>query len=217
MCAILIVFFGSMAISKDPLAFADCNAEKEIYLTFDDGPSDRVTPKILDVLKEENVKATFFIVGRNIPKREKIIKREIDEGHGVAVHSFSHRYGEIYSSPENLLKDIEKCSCALEQVTGVKPTYYRFPGGGYGLDEKFISAVKTLNLNIVDWNASTCDAELLYPTPEEIYKCAVNTAADKDRIILLAHDSTTKTATAKALGSIIRYYKERGYTFKAFK
>lgn len=217
MCAILLVFFGSLAISKDPMAFADCDAEKEIYLTFDDGPSDRVTPKILDVLKEENVKATFFVVGKSIPGREKLIKREIDEGHGVAVHSYSHIYGEIYSSPEKLLTDIQKCSGMIENVTGVKPTYYRFPGGSFYLDKKLISAVKTLNLNAVDWNASFCDAELYNPAPAALYKSAVKTSAGKSRIVMLAHDSTDKSATAAALGSVIKYFKDGGYAFKAFR
>ena len=90
MCAILIVFVGGMAFGKSAVSFADDRSGKTIYLTFDDGPSDRVTPKILDVLKEENVKATFFIIGKNAETRKYLIKREIEVGHTVAVHNYSH-------------------------------------------------------------------------------------------------------------------------------
>ena len=99
MCAIMIVFYAGFAVNRNPLAIADAQTisaaneddtisnEKVIYLTFDDGPSDRVTPKILDVLKDEGVKATFFIIGKNAETRKYLIRREIEEGHSVAVHS----------------------------------------------------------------------------------------------------------------------------------
>lgn len=215
MCAMIFIFYGAF-VSEKSISFAEEAQQKTVYLTFDDGPSDKVTPKILDVLKEENVKATFFVIGKNAERRRHLLKRETDEGHTVAVHSYSHEYKQIYASPESLLKDIEKCNKIIEEVTGKKSSLYRFPGGSFGLSEKLVSAVTNSGMRYVDWNASTLDAEIYAPAPEQLYKAAISTPADKNRIVLLAHDSTTKSATAKALKNIIGYYKQNGYAFAAF-
>ena len=114
------------------------------------------------------------------------------------------------------MKDIEKCNKIIEEVTGKKSSVYRFPGGSFGLNERLISAVTNSGMRYVDWNASTCDAEISAPTPEQLLTAAITTPADRNRVVLLAHDSTTKTATAEALKSIIGYYREKGYVFKAF-
>lgn len=215
MCAILIVFCGAL-IGKNSVTFADERTGKVVYLTFDDGPSDRVTPKILDVLKEEKVKATFFIVGKNAAMRKYILKREFDEGHSIGVHSYSHVYKEIYSSPESLLNDIDKCNRIIKEVTGSISTLYRFPGGSYGLDEKYINAVTAHGFQYVDWNASMRDAEIVNATPSQLYDAAVATSAASNRVVLLAHDITTKSATAEALKDVIHYFKNNGYAFAAF-
>ena len=218
MCAILLVFCGSLAIGKSVVTFADEgeSAQKTVYLTFDDGPSDRVTPKILDVLKEEKVKATFFIVGKNAEKRKYLLKREFNEGHTLGVHSYSHKYKDIYQSAESLLDDIDKCNRIIKEVTGSLSTLYRFPGGSYGLGEEFITAVTSHGFQYVDWNASMRDAEIENATPEQLYEAAVATSASANKVVLLAHDTTTKTATAEALKDVIKYFKGKGYGFAAF-
>lgn len=213
--AILLVICGGFIADSKKFALAE-EAEKTVYLTFDDGPSDRVTPKILDVLAEEKVEATFFIIGKNVETRKNLIKREFDEGHTVAVHSYTHKYKEIYSSEESLIKDIDACNEVIKSVTGKYSSVYRFPGGSYGLSQKFISAVTTHGLRYVDWNASTRDAEILNATPAQLLKAAVTTSASSNYIVLLAHDSTSKSATAEALRDIIKHYKDNGYVFKAF-
>lgn len=216
MCAILIVFFGSMTINKSVPAFAENDGQCSVYLTFDDGPSDRVTPKILDVLKEENVVATFFIVGINAETRKNLIRREADEGHAVGVHSYSHIYKEIYSSPEKLIADIDKCNEVIKGVLGRATDLYRFPGGSYNLSQRLIDAVVGHGMKYIDWNASTRDAEIYRPQPAQLVKAALSTSANKKNIVLLAHDSTDKSATAAALRTIIRYYKDLNYSFKTF-
>lgn len=213
--AILLVICGGFIADSKKFALAE-EAEKTVYLTFDDGPSDRVTPKILDVLAEEKVKATFFIIGKNVETRKNLIKREFDEGHTVAVHSYTHKYKEIYSSEESLIKDIDACNEVIKSVTGKYSSVYRFPGGSYGLSQKFISAVTAHGLRYVDWNASTRDAEILNATPAQLLKAAVTTSASSNYIVLLAHDSTSKSATAEALRDIIKHYKDNGYVFKTF-
>ena len=214
--AILLVFCGSFWSDDRSFSLAEENVVKTVYLTFDDGPSDRVTPKVLDVLKEENVKATFFIIGKQAETRKYILEREKREGHTVAVHSYSHVYSQIYSSPADLLKDIDKCNEVIKDATGNYSKVYRFPGGSFGLSERLKNVVEEHGLRYVDWNASTRDAEILGATPYQLYREAVATAAGADNVVLLAHDSTTKTATAEALKSIIRHFKDNGYVFKSF-
>lgn len=210
--ALFIVAFGGLWM-KNPTAFAE--TEKVVYLTFDDGPSDRVTPKILDILAEENIKATFFIIGKQAVTRQNIVKRAHDEGHTIAIHSYTHDYGEIYASPENLIKDIDLCNEVIRMITGEYTDLYRFPGGSYNLSEPLITAVTTHGLRYVDWNASVRDAEIYHATPAQLYKAAISTSAQSDRVILLAHDSTSKSTTVDALKDIIGYFKAKGFVFKA--
>lgn len=190
--------------------------EKCIYLTFDDGPSDRVTPKILDILKEENVKATFFIVGKQAERRKYLIKREHEEGHCVAVHSYSHIYEEIYSSTQALIKDISMCNNIITEVTGKPSKIYRFPGGSFTVKPSMLAHVINHGMQYVDWNASMCDAEIYNPTPYQLFKNAITTPAYKSRIVLLSHDTTDKLAVVYALKDVIQYYKKEGYIFKRF-
>lgn len=211
---VMLVGFGS----GTSFSLADDNecTVKSVYLTFDDGPSDRVTPRVLDILKEENVKATFFIIGQQAETRKYILEREFGEGHTIAVHSYTHKYGEIYSSPKKLIADIDKCNEVIKSVTGEYSNIYRFPGGSYNLSDALISAVTAHGMRYVDWNASTRDAEIYNASPEQLFKAAVSTSANADNVVLLAHDSTTKTATADALRDIIKYFKDNGYIFDTF-
>ena len=215
LCAVLLAFVLILVMCNQFIkeTLAQAQTQKVVYLTFDDGPSDRVTPKILDVLKEENVKATFFIVGCAAESRKYLLEREFSEGHTLAVHSYSHIYDSIYSSAENLLKDIDKCNEIIKSVTGSYTALYRFPGGSFGLRAELIDAVKTHGMKFIDWNASVCDAEYCCAPPEILYQNAVDTSNGHDRVILLAHDTTTKITTAQALKDIIKYFKAQNYRF----
>ena len=216
LCAMLLAFVLILVMCGQLVrdSFARASTEKTVYLTFDDGPSDRVTPKILDVLKEENVKATFFIVGCAAENRKYLLEREFSEGHTVAVHSYSHIYSRIYSSPESLLADIDRCNEIIKSVTGSYSSIYRFPGGSFGLSKGLIDAVEGHGMKYVDWNASVCDAEYYCAPREILYANAVDSSKGRDTVILLAHDSTTKTTTVNAIKDIIRYFKRQNYIFK---
>lgn len=226
MCAVFMLFMASMTVVFGGLgreitpAFAAENGEnidvKTVYLTFDDGPSDRVTPKILDILEKESIKATFFIIGKQAETRQEIVKRAYESGHAIAVHSYTHEYKKIYSSAEALIKDIDHCNDIIYGITGERSAVYRFPGGSYGLSASLVKAVTEHGMRYVDWNASVRDAELWQPTAYQLYRAAITTSADANNIVLLAHDSTTKISTAEALPDIINYYRERGYTFSKF-
>lgn len=185
----------------------------EIYLTFDDGPTDSTTPKILDVLKKENVRATFFVVGRQIKGREKILKRTAEEGHSIGIHTYSHRYDEIYADKAALLKDIEKCRGAIKKVL---PDYnknlYRFPGGSF-LCPSLREAVTRAGYRYYDWNASAGDAEGRY-TAKQLFENAIRTSEGKTTVILLMHDGVGYKNTVRALPEIIRRFKNEGYVFK---
>lgn len=189
---------------------------KVIYLTFDDGPSDKVTPKILDVLKDENVPATFFIVGKHAETRKAILRRAHEEGHTLAVHSYTHDYKKIYKSAEALIEDIEKCNDLICSVIGEYSYLYRFPGGSYNIAPEKIRAVKELGYECVDWNASFRDSELQDPTAGKLYTAAISTVSDPAKIIMLAHDTTDKIETVWALKEVIRHFKNQGYKFRKF-
>ena len=211
--AVLWIAYGrNNSTEAFSLASASAQTPKTVYLTFDDGPSDRVTPKILDVLDEENVKATFFIIGQQAERRDYLIKREAESGHTVAVHSYTHNYSEIYSSPRSLIADIDRCNDVIESITGRRSDLYRFPGGSYGLREELIAAAVGHGMRYVDWNASTRDAECP-GSAGQLFDSAVATSAGLDRVVLLSHDSTYKTSTPEATRRLIKYYKENGYTF----
>ena len=199
---------------KSCFSFADNADRKVIYLTFDDGPTDRITPKILDVLDEEDVKATFFIIGRNAERRKYLINREYQSGHTVAVHSYTHRYNEIYKDKAALLKDIEDCNAVIRSVTGEYSKIYRFPGGSSNARPELVDCVVENGYRYVDWNAGLCDAEIPNATAEQLYKAAIATAEGINHIVMLAHDSTDKVNTPEALRLVIKYFKEKGYSFE---
>ena len=195
--------------------------KKEVYLTFDDGPS-KNTNAILDVLKEANVKATFFILGTNIKGREKELKRIYNEGHTVANHSFSHRYGDIYKSPKATFEEYIKTEKELKKVLGsdFNSNLFRFPGGsigGYYEEQKkksrdFFTKKK---IAFVDWNSLTDDS-VGADTNKEQLRVFNETRKEKNALVVLQHDSYTSEKTAGTVKLIINQLKKEKYVFKNF-
>lgn len=193
------------------------NKEGTIYLTFDDGPKSGTTDVILDILKEENVKATFFVTSRG---PDGLIKRAFDEGHSIALHTASHDYSVVYSSIENYFNDLYSIMERVKRITGYESKIIRFPGGSSNtVSRKYspgiMSALSTEVINrgfkYYDWNISSQDAESGTHSAIEI-KDNVVSNLKKDRVnMVLMHD--IKTYTRDALRDIIRYGKENGYTF----
>ncbi len=189
-----------------------------VYLTFDDGPSER-TLEILDILKDENIKATFFIIGKEGKKKKDIMRRIVNEGHTIGIHTYSHVYGNIYESVETYLSDFNKTFELIYETTGVKPEIFRFPGGSINkynslIYEEIIAEMLRRGFTYYDWNASDGDANSS-ATTYSIYNNTVQSSENKDRVILLMHDSLSKTYTVAALPQIIEYYKARGMQFEA--
>lgn len=104
------------------------NATGVIYLTFDDGPSQDITPNVLDILAEKNVKATFFVIHYS-DSNSSLVKREAKDGHTVALHGYTHTYSDVYSSADACLENFRKIQNQVYQTIGTKQNIIRFPGG----------------------------------------------------------------------------------------
>jgi len=194
-------------------------SDKTIYLTFDDGPS-YLTNQILDILKRENVAATFFVIGRSIDEYADTVKRAYNEGHTVALHSFSHDYKYIYSADQNYFDDLNKIKNKVYSITGNNSRIIRLPGGSSNtVSKKYNQNIVTRitnNLNendyyYFDWNVDSGDASGKLPK-EQIYNNTIS-ALHQGQNIVLMHDTAAKKTTVEALPDIIKYAKENGYTF----
>lgn len=196
--------------------------EKTVYLTFDDGPSKSVTPLILDLLKKENIKATFFVLGSRVKLNPEILKREYEEGHYIANHGYSHIYGQIYSSSMSVLDEYNSTKEAVQNALGIEYDghLFRFPGGSTGGKYKNIkkeakSILNENNIAYVDWNALSNDAAGA-KTKEAIIENTKSTVGEKKSVVILMHDAGDKILTYEALPEIIAYLREKGYVFKNF-
>ena len=194
---------------------------RRVFLTFDDGPSKSVTIPILDTLKQNNVKATFFVLGSNAERYPEIVKRAYQEGHYIANHSFTHVYSNIYSSPQAVLDEYNRTEIAIKNAIGDQ-TYnsrvFRFPGGTSGGKYANIKAeaVNLLNQNNVahlDWNALTADAAGL-DNVNDMMNYVETTMGNKNSVVILMHDIGTKKSTYELLPQLIQALKEKGYVFE---
>ncbi len=199
---------------------AQGGAEKVCYLTFDDGPTQAVTPSILDTLKQYDVKATFFMMGKMVEADMALAKRVYDEGHLLANHSYSHDYQTLYASGESFMGEIQKTEGLIEQATGQKPfKLMRFPGGSYNAGDhaaekqKYKELLRQNDYYYADWNALNGDAEGGRRTAAQLL-AKIQATATQDRIVVLMHDAAAKKSTAEALPSVIEYLKSQGYTFR---
>lgn len=170
---------------------------KTMYLTFDDGPSDTNTNRVLDILKAKDIKATFFLVGENVEKHPETARRIVNEGHTIGIHCYNHDYKALYASVESYVADFEKAQEAVRQATGVEAKLFRFPGGsinGYNKQVYQQIAEEMTNRGYIyyDWNASLEDA-VSSPKAEKLIENAVSSTLGRKTIIMLAHDVVEET------------------------
>lgn len=189
-----------------------------VYLTFDDGPSKR-TPEILEILKNYNIQATFFIIGKEGKAQPNLLKRMSEDGHSIGIHTYSHAYDKIYSSVENYLHDFYLTYELIYEITGKKPSVFRFPGGSinrYSLRnyQEIIAEMIRRGFTYYDWNASSGDAGQGV-SAASVYSNTIQSSENKSRVILLMHDSAGKSYTVAALPKIIEYYQSKGFQFAA--
>ncbi|EOU1699471.1 polysaccharide deacetylase [Clostridium perfringens] len=232
----IIYAADSYAVSADEvekmLQGKSTNTDKEIFLTFDDGPSEN-TREILKILKEEDVHATFFDIGsalKDNKENQELLKQEIDQGNAVAGHSFSHNYKILY--PGNSV-DVNKFMSELNETNEIMKSVLgknfnarvvRMPGGYMSrryyrdpnlkaLDEAFAKD----NIVSIDWDAETGDATGRHYTVEQYVQNSAKNINNLNHVILLMHDAAAKKETVQALPAIIKFYKEHGYAFKVIK
>jgi len=197
------------------------SAQKIVYLTFDDGPSE-ITEDILGVLEEYNVKATFFVIGPDGDEANYRLLRIALEGHSVGLHSWSHKYAEIYSSLEAWKTDLEMERIWIESVTGQSPDIIRLPGGienvsaNPALMKEILAEIEAEGLTLCAWNVDGTDSVNQYISAYEIVRKVLAGARGKDTVVVLLHDYDTRTATAQALPTLIEALRGRGYEFRAF-
>ena len=194
---------------------------KRVFLTFDDGPSETVTPKILEILDKYDIKATFFVLGCNVKSHPEIVKQAYEAGHYIANHGYSHKYSKIYESADTVLKEYNKTESAirgaLEDVT-YSSHLFRFPGGAHGgpyeeIKEKARKKLNEEGVAYLDWSALTYDAAGA-DTKEEILCNLKETMNGWDNVVILMHDAPDKKVTYETLEDVIEYLQEKGYEFK---
>ena len=179
----------------------------KVYLTFDDGPSS-YTNEILDILDKYHVKATFFVVGREGADAEAALQRIVVDGHTLGMHSYSHKYKELYESLDSFTEDFEQIRDYIYQATGVESVYYRFPGGSSNtvsdIDmHEFIDYLDSQGVEYYDWNVSSGDGgKWKLPTDTLLENCTTDIDT-RDTSIVLLHDSAEKPTTVEALPEII--------------
>ena len=188
-----------------------------IYLTFDDGPNEGTTNVILDILKEEGVKATFFVTNKG---PDELIKREYDEGHTVALHTASHDYSIVYASVDSYFQDLNSVQDRVKRITGQESKIIRFPGGASntvsrkycnGIMSKLTQEVVNRGYRYYDWNISSGDAGNT-TDPNVVYSNVVNSLRRDRMNMVLMHD--IKTYTRDAIRNIIKFGKNNGYRFE---
>lgn len=196
--------------------------EKIAYLTFDDGPS-LVTPKILDILSKENVKASFFVIGKSVEAHPEIVKRAYEEGHYIANHTYSHNNSILYKSSESFANEVKKTDLAIGKAIGVEDyssLIFRFPNGFMSPQYKakkreMAKLLSQMNYTYIDWNCLNNDSVKKY-TSSQLLNNLKQSSKNKDTLVILMHDTKDVSNSSLALEDSIEYLKSEGYSFRNF-
>ncbi|GFZ31376.1 polysaccharide deacetylase [Clostridium zeae] len=204
------------------------DGKKIVFLTFDDGPSTTVTPKVLEVLKKNDIKATFFIVGKELekdPRAKQILLDTYKQGNSIGNHTYTHIYNNLYPGgkvdADKFMAELDKNNDAIREVLGqdFRSRIVRFPGGHMswkGVDEtdkRFYDR----GYKYIDWNGLVGDAEGKPKSKEQLLERYRQTFKNQQKLVLLMHDTYGKENTAEVLPEIIADLKNKGYEFKTLK
>ena len=195
---------------------APYSEESVAYLTFDDGPDDTVTPQILDTLKRENVKATFFVLGNMVEQNPQVLKRIFDEGHAIGNHSYNHVYSELYKSPYDFVDQMIKTDEIIKAQIGVRPLIIRAPGGAAGVfNNDYWATLDYCGYVEYDWNICTQDATASAPNASTQINNVIKQLGNEPprTLIILMHSKGDNEETAKALPELIHMLRNWGYKF----
>ena len=199
-------------------------SHKTIYLTFDDGPS-WVTESILNILKENNIKSTFFVIGNSSDYGKTLLKRMVNEGHSIGNHTYSHDYSYIYKYSDNFFKDLRKNENIIYKATGTKPKIVRLPGGSNNNVHKKYTKEEDVMMTICnklerrgyayfDWNSTSGDASPIPATVDQIIENALRGINRNNNAVVLFHDTASKVNTLKSLPILIEKLKFLGCNFE---
>ncbi len=197
------------------------DGERICYLTFDDGPSEN-TEKVLDILKEYQVKATFFVIGEELSEeRRPIVERIIQEGHAIGMHANIHVYEQLYASLDSFLKDYETLYETLKREYDIETALFRFPGGSVCTylnkqGKYYIKEMQERGFSCFDWNVSGEDS-VGNPTVSSIQKNVFSKGLDCRRAYILLHDSVAADRTVDALPEIIEKFRDAGFHFSSLE
>lgn len=192
------------------------NGAKTVYLTFDDGPSS-LTPSILKVLRQKNVKASFFVVGTqlNSSSNRTYLKQIHRDGHEIALHSETHNYSKIYASTSAYMNDLTKVRNRVRSLTGVSSKMVRFPGGSNNANRGHGAAIRKelrrQGYQYADWTVDTEDWR--GRSASALYSAAVTPAKKQAMPIILMHDMGKNHSMVNALPRIIDALYNAGYQF----
>lgn len=197
--------------------------EKIAYLTFDDGPTTSVTPKILDILKSKNIKATFFVIGKSVDAHPEIVKRVYEEGHYIANHGYSHNNSILYKSSESFINEVKKTDLAIGKAIGIEnycSHLFRFPNGFmaplYKSEKKeAASLLLKMDYAYIDWNCLNNDSVKKY-TSTQLLNNLKQSSKNKNTLVILMHDTKDVNDSSLVLEDSISYLKSQGYEFKNF-
>ena len=202
----------------DPIKPYVDDGKKVVYLSFDDGPSEN-TKKIMDIMDRYGVKGSFFVTGNGQPYNH-YIKEAFDHGHTIGLHTFTHRYQEVYSSDQAYFADLKRIDDMVYGLIGQHSYMVRLPGGSSntvsrryspGIMTRVTKEMQRRGYQYIDWNCDFGDASANRVPAAAIIKQATSCHANK--IVMLAHDTAVKTTTVDALPKVIEYYKAQGYAF----
>ena len=201
------------------------NSNKKVaYLTFDDGPSPSVTLKILDILKEENIKATFFVIGKKVDEHPEIVNRAYKEGHYIANHSYSHNNSILYKNANSFIEEIQKTDLAIGNAIGINnysSHVFRFPNGFMSnvykdkkneyvkLLNEYVKLLPNIDYTYIDWNALNKDSEKKY-TPKQLLDNLISSSKNKNTLVILMHDTKDVSDSSLVLKDSINYLKSQG-------
>ncbi len=197
--------------------------EKVAYLTFDDGPSPSITPKILDILEKENIKATFFVIGKKVEEYPEIVNRAYKEGHYIANHGYSHNNSVLYKNADSFINEIKKTDLTIGNAIGVSnycSHVFRFPNGFMSniykdKKNKYVNLLSDIEYTYIDWNALNKDSEQKY-TKEQLLNNLISSSKNKNTLVILMHDTNDVNDSSVVLKDSIDYLKSQGYEFKNF-
>lgn len=201
----------------------DKGEEKIAYLTFDDGPTISVTPKVLDILKEEDIKATFFVIGKYVDTHPEIVKRAYEEGHYIANHGYDHNNSNLYKSSESFIEEVKKTDLAIGNAIGIEnycARVFRFPNGymspsNKAKKKKAVTLLEEMNYTYIDWNCLNNDSVKKY-TNAQLLNNLKKSSKNKNTLIVLMHDTKDVNDSSLVLKDSISYLRSQGYEFENF-